>query len=259
MRRIRIIGLALVAVFAVSAVASSTASAHRTWWYCVAGTPEDKTCPNAGEKSERIPVGKVEAITAKIKAGTEAELSIETILGTATVKCKKIALKEAAIFNHEGPTGWDKGKIAFTECSAGICGKPTEPINVPTKGPGESVLAEKEKEQAAGKPIYDVSLPSEGSKVFSEVVTPNCGTIVVETEPAVGRQGAAQEGEGGTLGEIVEAEKYKLVHVFKYVCEPKRVWNWHLKEIKVNELTKKGCFKAEAEVELTSKKAYDAK
>jgi hypothetical protein len=265
MSRIRIIGLALVAVFAFSAVVAATASARRTWWYCVPGTPEDKACPNAGEKSIPIPVGTNEEIAAKLKAGTSSVLEITTPLGKAKITCKKIKVAaKSIIYNHEktggGKVGWDEGAIEFSECSSALCGKPTEPIRVPKTGLGETVLVEKEKEQPAGKPIYDDFLPEKGSALFAEIKMPFC-TIKVETIPAVGRQGEPKEGEGGVTGEIVEAEKYKVIHVFKFICpaEPKKVWDWKLEEIKVNELKEAGCFSGEFEVELVSKKAYDAK
>ena len=120
MKRMKIVGLALLAVFAISAVASASASAACT-----------KYCWLVGGKA--LAEGKEEALTG-------AASSSYTLTGKAfgfievAITCKKAATTGKII---GGEPGKDEATIKYTECSSGTC-TPVEPIE--TKAKSEVVL-----------------------------------------------------------------------------------------------------------------------
>jgi hypothetical protein len=115
MMRLRILGLALVAVFAVTAVAASSASAAKNgphWWGCeevASGKFLDSECSMAGagkwEKKELL-AGEKRAITF-----TSGETKLVT--KAATILCKKDKGTGEII---GGWPGIDKAAIEFEEC-----------------------------------------------------------------------------------------------------------------------------------------------
>jgi hypothetical protein len=112
MKRISIIVLALLAITAVSAIASSSALAlcHLTLGYCVNGTPL-----GAGESRE---------IDAEVKAGSEFTLKGESLGFKSETKCKKLHLNAAQkplIIGGMPGTG-AKQLIEFEGCSATLGG-----------------------------------------------------------------------------------------------------------------------------------------
>ncbi len=86
LKRFKIVGLCLVAVFALSAMAAGTASANPPkWWRCVVGTPtESPPCPGSTEKQEELGSGVREKFTSHIKTGTVKELKVP---GVVTIVC----------------------------------------------------------------------------------------------------------------------------------------------------------------------------
>jgi hypothetical protein len=200
-----------VAVFAMGAIGASTASAHRTWWYCApnsAGKFENSLCSKAAppKKFEKTAVGPKAtglAITAKTK---QEPLLISEVDGVKVeVLCKKLKLRNTAggarglIYNEEPEagkkTGRDEGKIIFEECTlagpaATLCkltvASETEIITPPTSE-GRSLLVEKGVENAKeelveeAEPIYDNFLPEgkatgEVEKLFAIIHLENNGT-----------------------------------------------------------------------------------
>ena len=83
--RLRTIGLALVAVFAMSAVAASAASAvPPSWGACAAGTPETKPpCLNSSEKLVEL----TSALAVKSKGTLSLTDTKVPLVGSVTVKC----------------------------------------------------------------------------------------------------------------------------------------------------------------------------
>ena len=122
--------IGLVAVLAFSAVAASTASAHRVWSY----------------NGVELKVGEAKPIKV-VKVVENFRLKA----GTTTITCTKVALTGGAIENITGPTGRDKGKVDFTGCSNGTC-KVTEPIVV--KGETTALV-----ENTGKSKIYDLFTP----------------------------------------------------------------------------------------------------
>jgi hypothetical protein len=116
MTRIRIMGLCLVAAFALSALAASGASASPTYWVCAKASPKntgnwaEKTCqtlasPEGTGKYELIPAANV-SYTSKSKT-----VELETP-GVGTVVCKKSA-DVGTIVDETS----DKDVVTFSSCA----------------------------------------------------------------------------------------------------------------------------------------------
>lgn len=286
LNRVKHLLIALLAVFALGAVATTTASAHRAFWICeevAKGTGKftENECKKAGTgnfESKTLAVGTEKEISGKLKAGTEATLKTKIGGVESTIKCKAVALSKADFFNAEPEagsgkiTGWDKGVTTFSsECKTSLSGcDVAEPIKVPpVAANGESVLVEGTEKKA--EPIYEDVLPEENTEksparhIFAKLVlSGSCtGELVVKTALPIGKQDAAKEGEGGVLGVIEKAEEYKKTHIIKFVCPatPSLALNWKGEEINVDKLEdpEAACFEAEVEVSLVSGQAWDAK
>jgi hypothetical protein len=140
MKRIRIIGLVLAAVFALSAVASATASAEEnpTWWYCkkVGGTLGKFTtsactgteAPGEWEKTF-LAAGEFKEITAAAN-GTQ-KLSSTGV----TINCTALKLGAGAKLLG-GEPGTDEEIITYEKCS--VEGFPLCKIN--GKNAGEATI-----------------------------------------------------------------------------------------------------------------------
>jgi hypothetical protein len=233
MIRIRMIGLALVAVFAFSAVAAASASANHVWW--VKGEPlAEGTGINRALKAEAV------------APGFELEGTIFGVNGK--VECKKIkfgATPAAIIFNKE-KTGRDEGKIEFTECKGpAICGKITEPIV--TSGT-ETELVANVVEGKEGKKIYDLFKPKAGAEeLAAEIHFAICGTLKIK---------------GSTAAEISpEGESVVKDFIFPKPAI-KEVWKWSASAPTKIGLTSEGNpagFFGTAKVELTTGEMWDVK
>jgi hypothetical protein len=237
-------GLCLIAMLVCAATIASTASARRAW-----SVQGEELAP--GTKKE---IGKVTVVKAPV-------LEIEVLGSKQTLSCETLKIGKGFILNHtssDTEVGWDEGVIELSGCSSAICGKPTEPVKLPPKAAtGESVLVEDAKE---AKPVYDDFLP-ESNGIFAEVKFGGvCGTIKAEMKKTLkfGGQGAANEGEGGLLGELVEPQEEKLTHKVKLVCPPKPTEAFNGQEgiIQVDQLESKACLSAEIEIELASKQKF---
>lgn len=150
MKRIRVIGLALVAVFAMGAVAQASATEYI---YKVAGA--------------KLEAGKTQEITSKAK--TEFTLTgEETILGTkvkAITKCKKLKLNaaEKPVIVGGTPGKSEKEKIEFEECAATLGGAKCEKVVV------ESASTKNE--------LVTVVLPAGKAGKLATLFTPTTGTV----------------------------------------------------------------------------------
>lgn len=274
LKRFRIIGLCLVAVFALSAAGASTASAHLKWWLCLkegAGHAyKDAECKEktGGEYEWRVlPEGKANFIelTAKLPVGKPAKLH-GTIFGfiKETVECETIALKHGTtvygiVWNETSGSARDEGVVEFSKCKSAKCTTFTEPIRVPENGEGLSVLvSEKPATPGSGEirePYYDDSLPEGTTQHFTTI---HCSNPIAEdkvnTTIAINKNqpGEVNEGEAGETAKIVEPKVHKVIHKFIFECPPStmKVLNWKGTEIKVNELNNENCFEAEVEVEV---------
>ncbi len=184
--------VAVVALLGLASVGAETASAKRTWWYCVKAEPaktgkfETKACTTENAKKEGeweskgIPNGVEESIEAHLKAGTEATLISKVGGQEAEIKCKKLKLKHrnggvleehGFIYNFEGRTGRDRGVVVFEECRvAGIAAlvckltaASAKEIITPPTAEGASLLVQtKSTEPTQGsKEIWDDFLPEE--------------------------------------------------------------------------------------------------
>jgi hypothetical protein len=202
--RVRILLLSMLAVFAVSAAAASTASAKHVWTF----------------EGKPLPVGTTKTLEV-VKSGN-------TILtaGTEVVECKKQALVADTIENIEaenlkkekGKTGRDKGTIKFTECKNPKPCTVTEPIEVKN---GVTALVE----GSTSKKVYDVfepegwtepKTPEEAKKLKTFVTIHQTGTGCI-TATAVESNGVAAEVSPGTEA-AEQTFKFPGEHAG---CEPK--------------------------------------
>jgi hypothetical protein len=193
MNRMKILGLALVAMFAITAVAATSALAELSHTYSVAGKEL-----KAGETKE-ITAKDSEEFTLKGKGALEAE---------AVTKCKKLKLKASEHPEIIGgvPGTSAKEVIEFEECSARIksllgeatC-KSAEVSNASTTNELVTVV----KPEALKGQLAARFVPTTG-KLFSTVKLKECG--------ALGSQKAEVEGTTAALiPETAEAVEGKLV------------------------------------------------
>jgi hypothetical protein len=139
MKRMQIIGLALVAVFAMSAVGVSSASAtsinNPQWKLCLkVAKPTGKfathECKGEGEPKEfellMLEEGKTEGVTAE--ANGVQKLNVGGEFG-ATIECSKLKLAAGAkLIGSKAPNaGTDEETIVYEECK--VVGKPACKIN----------------------------------------------------------------------------------------------------------------------------------
>jgi FlaG/FlaF family flagellin (archaellin) len=254
MRRIVSTTVALLAALTVVAVGATVSSAATNHFWEVEAKP--------------LAVGKANGKVLKAKTAPGSKWVLEaTVLGLPeSVECENISITSGLAWNEtvNGNTvGFDKGDVQISgKCKASVAGcSVPEPIVMPPKAAtGESLLVQ---EEGGTKKIFDDLLPEENAasqRIFAEVKLTGgvCPTVIVESSPALGKQGKNNnEGEAGVLGEVEEPEVSKVGHNVKFVCpaEPKAAINggWS-KRIIVNTIeTSAGahaCLKGEATLEL---------
>ncbi len=183
MKRMRIMGLCLVAVFALAAVAVSSASAAPTYYECAkvkGGKYEDKACSKLagsekGEKYELQPGrGKNKAFKGKGKAAT-----LYTPAVGGEVKCG--TSKDEGFINASF-TGQEKVKVVFGKCTSlgKNCSSPGAKKGEIKTNPLSGTLGYISKTG----PKVGVSLTGEGGKPSAEF---NCeGLEIVTTGSVIG-------------------------------------------------------------------------
>jgi len=223
--RLRILGLALVAVFAMSAVAVSSASAAKNgphWWVCekdATGLFSNSECSKSGTGWE----------SKELLGGETRKISFtsgETKLKTASdlIVCKKDKGTGEII---GGWPGTDKATIIFEEC------KVTKPTSCEVKSKGEktfgtitvSVNTElvytgtKEQEEKEEPPLGILfKTTSSASKAFIELEFSGICAFGPKVVEATGEVTPAAEippritGVAGVVCKIIEPESYKFVH-----------------------------------------------
>jgi hypothetical protein len=100
MKKIQILGLALVAVFALSGVVTSMASASPTWW----------------EEGSELTNGEASGMTTTATASTSFILRASVLGIDTAVECSGIKILSGLSYN-ENKSGLDLGKILFTGCT----------------------------------------------------------------------------------------------------------------------------------------------
>ncbi len=157
MKRMRVVGLALVAMLAISAVAAASASATVTGPIWEVG-------------GAKLGTGVEEALTGKASSAYELKGKAFGFIEVA-ITCKKAANSGSII---GGEPGTDATTIEYTECSSSLC-TPTEPIV--TKAKSELVYY-----TASSKTfIGDLFSPKTGT-VFTEI---KCGSITAKVTGSI--------------------------------------------------------------------------
>lgn len=203
MKHIRIIGLALVAVFALGAVAATSALAAPEHIYKIEGNKLE-----AGETREIKASAKTE-FTLKGKGVLEVE---------AVTKCKKLKLKAS---EHPDIIGGTPGTsahevIEFEECSGTVGGSKCASVEVENAATNNELVTIRAPSELNGK-LATLFTPASG-KLFSKIKLNKCGFIFgsqkaeVEGTSAALVSPEATEAVAGTLAwhesmEITEVEK----------------------------------------------------
>ena len=186
MKHIRIIGLALVALFALGAIAATSAMAAPEHIYKVEGKKLE-----AGEKEE---------ITSKAK--TEFVLKGTGPLGIKSeTKCKKLKLNaaEKPVITGGTPGKSEKEKIEFEECTATVGGSKCSSVTVESASTNNELVTIVLPASKAGK-LATLFVPASG-KVFTKIKFTKCGIF--------GSQSAEVEGSSAAL---ISPEKTEAVN-----------------------------------------------
>lgn len=205
MKHIRIIGLALVAVFALCAFASASALAAPSDTFSVAGKKLE-----SGETKE-IQAKDSEEFTFKGKGALEAE---------AVTKCKKLKLDSADKPEIVGGTpGTSKGEaIEFEECSAVIKSVLGEAkctsVEITSPETNNELVTIVAPAELKGK-LATLFTPASG-KVFSKIKLNKCGALGSQSAEVEGTTAALVPSEAEALeGTLSWSEKSVITEIEK--------------------------------------------
>jgi hypothetical protein len=269
-RQIRTLILCLFAVFAFSAVAASTASAHHVWTVgCIEKAGEGKEPPKKFDTKEctthskPLPERKFEKVPIPIGTADKTEVvkvvkNFQLKAGTTTITCEAVTLKEGTIENIEPETGKktgrDKGTVEFSKCKSSVAGcTVSEPIK--DKGKVSALV-----EGSVTKNIYDM-FTAEGWKEEATKAGANAqiGRFAKITQtPAPPCINTEVEGNG-VAAEIVPEEP-SVTKILKFPCpklSPVNQWNGVTEvtlTLEAFTLPAEEC--GEVELELVSKAAW---
>jgi hypothetical protein len=203
MKRIRAIGLALVAVFAMGAVAAAEASAAE-YIYKVAGP--------------KLEAGKTKEIKSSAKKAFvlrgKGVLEIEAV---TTCKALKLNAAEKPVIVGGKPGTSEKEKVEFGECTATVGGAKCEKVEVTNVSTKNEIVTVAAPASLKGR-LATLFSPTTGTE-FSKVKLIKCGIFGNQTATVEGTSAALDEVEkteakAGTLvyavgsSEIIEVEKF---------------------------------------------------
>jgi hypothetical protein len=189
MKFTRILGLVLVAIFAMGVVTASAMGAEDI--YKVEG--------------KKLEAKESKGITSHIKAGTEFTLKGEETILFVTIKsvtkCKKLKLDaaESPVIVGGLPGTSEKEKVEFEECTAELGGKACKSVAVESVATNNELVTIKKPATKEGD-LGTLFKPAGGGKVFTKVKFTECG--------AFGNQTAEVE---GTTAALVSPEKTEAV------------------------------------------------
>lgn len=200
MKRIRIIGLVLVALFAMSAVAEASAAEYI---YQVAGAklePGKKKGIVSRAKTEFVLKGEQEILFIKVKSET---------------KCKKLKLNaaEEPVIVGGKPGKSEKEKIEFEECKATLGGAACKSVVIENASTNNEIVTEVAPK--AG-PLAILFTPAVG-KVFTTVKFKSCGALGSQEAKVEGSSAALvnPEKKEGVVGLLVYNEKEEITKIKK--------------------------------------------
>jgi len=182
MKRLTMIGVALVAVFAMGAIFSASASATSAPFWSINGT--------------RLAEGKTHFITAK---AVSSSLSLSVAANGVVITCKKFKLKEGSLLgSSETNPGTNDEVVVFEECKleAGN-GGPTECKLEPTTLTTNSLKSELVERVAAPKILLTEFFPAKGAFITLKFTGSKCTSTSTAVEGAVAAE--VKTPAGGTL------------------------------------------------------------
>ncbi|MGA2163966.1 MAG: hypothetical protein ABSH36_05805 [Solirubrobacteraceae bacterium] len=198
----RIIGLALVALFAMSAIAAATATAAPKHIYMVEGKEL-----KAGETKE-ITAKDSEEFTLKGKGALEIE---------AVTKCKKLKLKASEHPEIIGGTPGTSAKevIEFEECSGTVGGSKCSSVEIENAATNNELVTVVKPESLKGK-LATLFTPTK-PPVFSKEKLNKCGIFGSQSATVEGTSAALVEPEATEAleGMLVWSEKSEITEIEK--------------------------------------------
>ena len=241
MKRIKVIGIALVALFVMGAAAAFAVEPEHI--YKVEGA--------------KLEAGKTKEITSHIKPGTEfvlkGERTVLFITVKSTTRCKKLKLNaaEKPVIVGGTPGTSEKEKIEFEECVGELEGKPCKGVSVENV-PTTNELVTIKKPAALENKLGTLFKPAGGGKVFTKVVLKECPTFGTQEATVEGTAAALVNPEKGqeVAGSLIYNEKEEITEVEKQGGGKEAVG------LKSN--GKKATINGTAEVELVSKEKWGA-
>jgi hypothetical protein len=159
MKRMQIIGLALVAVFAMSAVVASAASAAPEWHECTTtGTETTTHCPSGSKGSK---------LTAAIAVDSEGRLTLTNATLGVTVRCPKNTETPGIDKGFVGPG--NKDEITSITSETGVAAVPCEVVA------GESLCGKTATATAIGLPWKTELVTGTGTEIRDNITTSAAG------------------------------------------------------------------------------------
>ena len=240
MKRIRVIGLALVALFAFGVAAASASAAEHI--YKVEGT--------------KLEANMTKEITSKVKSGSEfilkGEQEILKVKVKSETKCKTLKLNAA---EHPiiigGPVGTSaKEKIEFGECTATLGGSACEKVVIESASTNNELVTVRKPATDNGK-LGTLFTPATGT-VFTTVKFTKCGIFGSREAKVEGKSTAlvSPEATEAVAGTLVYSEAEEITEVEKQ--------NGTLEASGLKFSGFPATIKGEAEVELVSKEKWGA-
>jgi hypothetical protein len=208
LKRFSVVGLCLVAVFAVSAVGAATASAKRpTWWLCEKlGTGhafKDAECKDkTGGEWEEVELAGKETFT------STSGVKKLYVGGSLWIECKKDKdsgeIENVTISGERAGLNQKVG-VTFEECVSKVSGCTLSSTTIPTKELN-SLLAYT---ADAAEEVVDVLEPGDGTGVFT-TVTFNGSLCVVKGAHNVG---------GSVIAKVQPQAKYAVKGGLEFMCD----------------------------------------
>ncbi len=196
MKRFRLIGVALLAVFALSAVVATVAQAEEAPFWTVGGS--------------RLKAGQTHNITAK---AFSANLKLSTPEAGIEVTCNKVKLNQGVLLGSEpGEPGKNDEIAEFTECKVTGNGTACTLPNPIITEPLTSELVENVESKKVGKKLLVEFFPTSGTNFATLKFTGTCTTKETKVTGKIAAEALTDPGEAAIeLGQAATQAKSYLI------------------------------------------------
>jgi len=196
MKRFRLIGVALLAVFALSAVVATVAQAEEAPFWTVGGS--------------RLKAGQTRNITAK---AFSANLKLSTPEAGITVTCNKVKLNVGVILGSEKEEPGKNDEVAeFSECTQSGNGEKCTLLTSIITTPLTSELVENVESKKVGKKLLVEFFPTSGTNFATLVFSGECKIKETKVTGKVAAEVLTDPGEAAIeLGQAASQAKSYLL------------------------------------------------